>query len=154
MVGGFDIQNVETVLRNINSLKGFREQKQLMHKAGRKALKDYVTTAQKNVPKSGKPSKRGKLSLQRSIGVKTSRRSGTTVAGARRGGKFSGYGAHWFEKGTSERFTESSKASRGRVEATRPFGKAWQSTKQSVFTTYVNEIEKNLDNYINKALRR
>lgn len=140
------VVGMKELIKNIKSLEGFIEQKQLLQDSGRKALRPYVRRARSAAPvgETG--------NLKRSIGIKSAKRSGVVFAGPRRG-KYKGYHAHMLEYGTKLRNTDSG-ANRGRIVTNGFLRRTYEPMKSTILQTYMRDLPRKLNKYLAKALRK
>lgn len=132
---------------NIQALRGFPEQKQLIQEAGQKAFKPYIR-ALKSVLRS---EHYDSGDLAKSIGLKKARNSNTVIAGPRRGGKKgssrAGYHAHLIEHGwLTTKGTN--------VAGTDVMEKVWKNSAPQVQRDFYKELENLFDKYYQKAMKR
>jgi HK97 gp10 family phage protein len=137
----------EKVQRNLKVLRGFPGQKRSVRDAAYKALKSTEKAARDEVPVRKKPysDNRKRGTLKKSIGRKKARNAPVALVGPRAGSslKNDGWYGHFIEDGTK----------RG-IEANNFMKRAWAQTQNQVFADYSVELDKSLEKYLNRALKR
>lgn len=148
----FDIRGIPEVASILKSLNGFRQQKQLLQYAGRKAAKPYVNAARSAVRDKQKTG-----NLYKSIGTKSARRSSVVIAGPRTGGRYKGFVGPLLEDGTDDRYTKrqtwKGTTYRGSIRATKVFTRAWQSSKAESLRLLVHYVKEGWNKYSLRALK-
>jgi hypothetical protein len=132
---------------NIQALRGFPEQKQLIQSSAQKALRIYI-----NALKATLRSEHYETGdLARSVGLKKARNSNTVIAGPRRGGSKgstrAGYHAHLIEYGwvTPKGTT---------VKGDDVIEQVWKNKSAQVQAEFYKQLEEQFDKYYQRAMKR
>ena len=149
------IQGVEAIQQLLVGLDESLKHRILIRALNRTA-KPILSAAEKNVwtaQRSGR--------LYRSLGIKQTKIRGYAIPmitiGARTGGKFKGYHAHWIEDGTKQRFRKTKsgkKVSTGSVSGLRFWSRALESNSSTIDREMQQNIIRGIQLEVNRMSRK